>query len=66
MANKGYLNVPGGDDICLYNGSGACSYALAIGVLAFLLCIVFLIKDVMMVVIDFSGSIIVSDYTNYI
>ena len=62
MADKGYITV--GDQICLYNQSGACSYALAIGVLAFLLCIVFLIKDVMMVVIDFSGSIIVSDYTN--
>lgn len=60
MADKGY-SPNGGDQTCLYDGSGACSYALAIGVLAFLLCIVFLIKDVMMVVIDFSGSIIVSD-----
>ena len=60
MADKGYLKSPG-DRTCWYNASGACSYALAIGVLAFLLCIVFLIKDVMMVVIDFSGSIIVSD-----
>lgn len=46
---------------CLYNGSGACNYALAIGVLAFLICIVFILKDVIMVLVDFSGAIIVSD-----
>ena len=60
MANKGYAGDTGEDSMCLYNGSNACSFALAIGVLAFLICLVFLVKDVMMVVVDFSGAVLVS------
>ena len=61
MANKGYVNITGSFSGCvLKHGSNACSFGLAIGVLAFLICLAFLVKDVMIVVIDFSESIQVS------
>jgi hypothetical protein len=46
---------------CLYNaGSNACSFAIAVGVIAFLLCLTFLVKDVLFVIIDYSDTIVVS------
>ena len=59
MSDKGFLKV-GDQRLCWYNNSGACNYAIGIGVIAFLICIAFLFKDVAMVVVDFSGYIIVS------
>ena len=47
-------------DICYYNESNACSFGIAIGVVGFLMCLVFLVKDVLYVVIDFSNSVQVS------
>jgi hypothetical protein len=44
---------------CLYNESGACGYIIAIGVLAFIICLVFMTKDVGMIILDFSGNIFV-------
>ncbi|XP_003386894.1 PREDICTED: synaptogyrin-3-like [Amphimedon queenslandica] len=59
MSDKGIVKKNNaGDSACLYNGSGACNYAIGIGVIAFLICIAFLFKDVAMVVVDFSGYII--------
>ena len=49
------------DNTCHYNGSNACSFDVAVGVIAFLLCLTFLIKDVLYVVIDYSNNIVVSD-----
>lgn len=57
MSDKGFLKV-GDQRLCWYNNSGACNYAIGIGVIAFLICIAFLFKDVAMVVVDFSGYII--------
>ena len=57
VADKGFFGSP--EDTCVLNESGACNFALAIGVLAFIICLAFLVKDVIMVVVDFSGSIIV-------
>jgi len=44
---------------CGYNASGACSFAIAIGVIGFLLCLVFLVKDVVYVIVDYSENIVV-------
>ena len=49
-----------GHDYCLYNNSNACSFGVAVGVIAFLFCLIFLVKDVLYVVIDFSNNIMVS------
>ena len=46
--------------VCFYNGSNACSFAIAVGVIAFLLCLTFLVKDVLFVIIDYSDTIVVS------
>lgn len=45
---------------CLYYASNACGFAIAVGVIAFLLCLVFLVKDVLYVVIDYSDNVVVS------
>ena len=45
---------------CTYNGSNACDFAIAVGVIGFLFCLAFLVKDVMLVVIDYSNSLAVS------
>ena len=58
MSDKGYIGGVG----CVLNSTGACSFGIAIGVLAFLICLSFLVKDVMIVVIDYSETIIVSLY----
>ncbi len=42
--------------VCDFNESNACSFAVAIGVIAFLICMVFLVKDVFFVLIDFSEA----------
>ena len=47
-------------DVCYYNGSNACSFAVAVGVIAFLMCLVFLVKDFFMVIIDFTAAMKVS------
>ena len=47
---------------CGYNLSNACSFAIAVGVIAFLLCLTFLVKDVLFVIIDYSDTIVVSGY----
>ena len=44
--------------LCFYNANNnCCNFAIAIGVLAFLLCLVFLMKDVLYNVLDFSDNI---------
>ena len=47
-------------DECGYNGSDACGFAIAVGVIGFLLCLVFLLKDVAYVIIDYSENPVVS------
>lgn len=44
---EGYINLKSGqEEKCMYNNSdGACSYAVGIGVLAFIACVVFLLLD---------------------
>ncbi|CAI8020783.1 Synaptogyrin-1 [Geodia barretti] len=44
---------------CRYNNSNACSFGVAVGVIAFLLCLVFLVRDVVYVVIDFRNNVMV-------
>ena len=48
---------------CGYNLSNACSFAIAVGVIAFLLCLTFLVKDVLFVIIDYSDTIVVCTCT---
>ncbi len=59
MADKGFFKSP--EDTCYLNSSGACNFALTIGVLSFIICLVFLVKDVMIVIVDFSSNIMVSN-----
>ena len=48
---------------CAYAGnSDACNFAIAVGVIGFLLCLVFLVKDVLFVIVDYSDNIVVSSY----
>ena len=50
-----------GLSICAYNlDKNCCNFAIAIGVLAFILCLVFLMKDVLYNVLDFSDNVTVS------
>ena len=52
---------------CGYNGnSDCCNFAIAVGVLGFLLCLAFLVKDVLFVIVDYSNNIVVSQYTWWI
>ena len=45
-------------DNCLgYSHSNACSFAVAVGVIAFLLCLVLLVKDIILIIVDFSEAI---------
>ena len=37
-----------------------CNFAIAVGVIAFLICLVFLVKDFLMVIVDFSQALKVS------
>ena len=47
-----------GDRLCAYNNQlSACNFAIAVGVIAFLICLVFLVKDFMMVIVDFSQAL---------
>ncbi|KAL5473564.1 hypothetical protein EMCRGX_G028057 [Ephydatia muelleri] len=47
-----------GSSFCLYNlDNNCCNFAIAIGVLAFILCLVFLMKDVLYNVLDFSDNV---------
>ena len=49
---------------CGYNlNSDCCNFAIAVGVLGFLLCLAFLVKDVLFVIVDYSNNIVVSQYT---
>ena len=50
----------GNADVCLYNRSNACNFGIAVGVIGFVMCLVFLVKDVLYVVIDFSNNLLVS------
>ena len=50
------VQVSGG---CGYNYSNACSFGVAVGVIAFLLCLAFLVRDVIYVVIDFRNNVMV-------
>ena len=61
-----YQDIPVIGRICAYNGSNACSFAIAVGVIAFLLCLTFLVKDVLFVIIDYSDTIVVSWLDQYI
>ena len=49
-----------GRDVCLYNKSNACSFGIAVGVIGFLFCLIFLVRDVLYVVLDFRNNILVS------
>ena len=49
-----------GARVCFYDFSNACSFAIAVGVIAFLLCLTFLVKDVLFVIIDYSDTMVVS------
>ena len=60
-------NVPPGAvvTVCGYNGnSDCCNFAIAVGVLGFLLCLAFLVKDVLFVIVDYSNNIVVSQHLN--
>nr|XP_021580196.2 synaptogyrin-1 isoform X1 [Ictidomys tridecemlineatus] len=48
IVNEGYLNSPSeGEEFCIYNrNASACSYGVAMGVLAFLTCLLYLALDV--------------------
>uniref|UniRef100_A0A8C4LPC2 Synaptogyrin 1 n=1 Tax=Equus asinus TaxID=9793 RepID=A0A8C4LPC2_EQUAS len=48
IVNEGYLNSPSeGKEFCIYNRNpNACSYGVAVGVLAFLTCLLYLALDV--------------------
>lgn len=47
--------------VCYYNlNNNCCNFAIAVGVLAFLLCLVFLMKDILYNVLDFTNNINVS------
>jgi len=48
IVNEGYLNSnSGGEKFCIYNRNpNACSYGVAVGVLAFLTCLLYLALDV--------------------
>ncbi|XP_048659077.1 synaptogyrin-1 isoform X2 [Marmota marmota marmota] len=48
IVNEGYLNSPSeGEEFCIYNrNASACSYGVAVGVLAFLTCLLYLALDV--------------------
>ena len=60
VADQVYQDTPVGR-VCLYgNDSNACSFAIAVGVIVFLLCLTFLVKDVLFVIIDYSDTIVVS------
>ena len=59
ITDKVYIEIED-QDRCGYNDSSACSFAVAIGVIAFLLCLVFLVKDVLYVIVDFSQALKVS------
>ena len=59
VADQVYQDFPNGR-VCFYNFSNACSFAIAVGVIAFLLCLTFLVKDVLFVIIDYSDTIVVS------
>ena len=51
----------GGIDICYYGENGnACSFAIAVGVIGFLLSLAFIVKDVLYIIIDYSDSTVVS------
>lgn len=50
----------GNRDVCLYNDSNACSFGVTVGVIGFLMCLAFLVKDVLYVIIDFSNNLTVS------
>ena len=46
---------------CAYHGNvSACNYAIAVGVISFLICLTFLVKDVLYVIIDYSEAMVVS------
>lgn len=47
IVNEGYLNSnSGGEKFCIYNRNpSACSYGVAVGVLAFLTCLLYLALD---------------------
>ena len=52
---------------CGYSlNSDCCNFAIAVGVLGFLLCLAFLVKDVLFVIVDYSNNIVVSQYTWWI
>ncbi|XP_063099752.1 synaptogyrin-1 isoform X2 [Cavia porcellus] len=48
IVNEGYLNSPSeGEEFCIYNRNpNACSYGVAVGVLTFLTCLLYLALDV--------------------
>ena len=60
IASKGYIPLPDdvGGSICALDGSSACSFATAIGVITFLIALTFFIKDGALVLLDFSDALI--------
>ncbi len=48
-------------ETCYYSDNyNACSFAIAVGVIGFLLCMAFIVKDILIVVIDYSDNPVVS------
>ena len=45
-----------GVTVCAYNDSNACNFSIAIAIMAFLICLVFLIKDVAVVIAGSRGK----------
>ena len=55
ISNKVNVDLSG-TNFCLYNFSTACNFGITIGVIGFVMCLAFLLKDVLFAVIDFSTS----------
>ena len=67
IADKGYVIDPDNTDpdnlgatTCILDGSSACSFSTAIGVISFISALLFFIKDLAIVVMDYSNAISVS------
>ncbi len=56
------LYTAGTLEFCYYNNYSACSFAIAVGVIGFLLSLAFIVKDILIVIIDYSDNPVVSHY----
>ena len=61
VADKVLIPVGNGLDTCYYAANyNACSFAIAVGVIGFLLSLAFIAKDILYIVIDYSENPVVS------